>query len=57
MENVARSVLSDQLNLLDKKDRLLEDNPDLPPDLNVETGPQFYVEHRIKQVFGTTSHF
>ena len=55
MDNVARSVLTDQLNLLDKKDRLLEDNPDLPPDPIVELGPQFYVEHRIKQVFGTKS--
>ena len=55
MEKVARSVLTEKL--LGKKDRRLEDGPDLPFDLTVEFGPQFHVEHRVKQVFGTMLFF
>ena len=51
MEKVALSVLTEKL--LNKKDRRLEEGPDLPLDLTVEFGPQFHVENRVKQVFGT----
>jgi hypothetical protein len=55
MEKVARSVLTEKL--FGKKDKRLEEGPDLPLDLTVEFGPQFHVEHRVKQVFGTMSFF
>ena len=57
MENVARSVLTNQLNQLDKKDRLLGDNPKFPPNLNIDLGAKVLLEHRVMQVLGTTFHF
>jgi hypothetical protein len=56
MENVPQTVVTNQLSLLDKKDRPSEENPSVPLNVNIDLGARNHVDRRIKQIFGMASH-